>query len=291
MLLNDNLYFSLPYRIRSKLSKGLIVRHLVGPNHLLVPASIDLEPWKPGWMSDLLTRVLPHLQGTFIDVGVNRLQTFFDLRSVDLNRSYVGFEPNPACSSYAWEVFRLNTSLDSLIVSCALAAESGVLDLWVTRGSEFDSCATTIRELRPGRAVERIAAPAATADQVLSGLKIDEISLLKIDVEGGELSVLRGAISVLSGMRPIVLCEVLLRDKKADPELYLETISALSELLEKVNYRAYQILKDERSSQVLSIHRITQFPNNVWNESNSEECDYFFCPAERAAFLEGIVLR
>jgi FkbM family methyltransferase len=288
LALSDEFFLRLPYRVRKALGEGLVVRHKVGSSTILVPTARDLKRWKSNWMSDVLTRVCPHFPGAFLDVGVNRLQTYFALRAVDAERVYYGFEPNPACSTYAWQTFRLNPSSPSFILSCALSDSSGVLDLWVTRGSEYDSCATTVRDLRPGRDLVRLAAPAATADEMVSGLGILQIGLLKIDVEGGELAVLRGGSNTLGSMRPLVLCEVLHRDNKASAESHRRHLLAIRELLHETRHDIYQLAKSGDTAMVQSIRRIIDFENLVWTKQNSDDCDYFFCPTEKVELLEGL---
>jgi FkbM family methyltransferase len=267
------------------MSRPTLVKHRVGSTLVNVPPSSDLERWQPNWMSDLLRRVLPLTHGVFVDVGVNRMQTFFDLRSVEPKREYIGFEPNPVCLQYAWEVVRQNPNFPSTIIPCALSDMSGVLDLWIHRGADFDSCATTVRDLRPERDLERVVCASATADQILGGLKIGQVGLLKVDVEGGELSVMRGATQLLSTVRPIIVCEVLRRDSKADPLRYRQTIDELFELLSGVQYDVLSIRRSADDSMVMGVHHITSFPDEVWTEQNKNECDYFFCPSERSKAL------
>jgi len=285
----EEFFLRLPYRVRKALGEGLVVRHKVGKSSVLVPAAIDIERWKSNWMSALLARVLPRCPGAFLDVGVNRLQTYFDLRSVDDEREYVGFEPNPACSTYAWQVFRLNPSSPSMILSCALSDVGGVLDLWVTKGSEYDSCATTVKDLRPGRDVIRLAAPASTADDMISGLGITQIGLIKIDVEGGELAVLRGASNTLRSARPLVLCEVLHRDKNAPAEPHRRHLAELSDLLGEAGYGIHQLVAAGGAGSARVVRPIEEFDDLVWTEQNAGDCDYFFCPTERVELLRNIV--
>ena len=287
--ISDEAFLRLPYRVRKACGEGVLVRHKVGTNSFLIPAAIDIERWKPSWMSALLAELLPRSPGAFLDVGVNRLQTFFDLRSLDTDRSYVGFEPNPACSTYAWQVFRLNPSSPNLILSCALSDASGVLDLWMTRNSEYDSCATTIKELRPGRDVVRLSAPASTLDSMIGGLGIAQIGLVKIDVEGGELAVLQGASDTLSSARPLVLCEVLHRDQHAAAEPHRHHLRALHDLLRHMRYSVYQIVTVNGEKSGRNLRLIDAFDDLVWTEQTAADCDYVFCPIERTELLGHLI--
>jgi len=53
-------------------------------------------------------------------------------------------------------------------------------------------------------------------DDVLAELRVDRVDFIKLDVEGAELSFLRGATSVLNGKsRPAILAEV--QDLRTEP--------------------------------------------------------------------------
>ena len=51
--------------------------------------------------------------------------------------------------------------------------------------------------------------PVVTGDEMLAALGVDDVALIKIDVEGGELEVLRGFHETLEIHRPFVTIEVL----------------------------------------------------------------------------------
>ena len=50
--------------------------------------------------------------------------------------------------------------------------------------------------------------PLFSLDEILQRIDSPPVSLIKIDVEGGELGVLRGGIETLRKHRPAILCEI-----------------------------------------------------------------------------------
>jgi len=83
------------------------------------------------------------------------------------------------------------------------------------------------------------------------------VSLIKVDVEGGELGVLRGARRILEGSRPLVICEV-------NPEFlarYGHHVGDLDRFMRERGYGIYRyqeaVLKPaclERSRNYVFVH-------------------------------------
>jgi len=53
-----------------------------------------------------------------------------------------------------------------------------------------------------------VSVPVTTVDEVAGSLEFDQVDFIKIDVEGGELGVLQGAVDTLARCRPILVFEV-----------------------------------------------------------------------------------
>jgi FkbM family methyltransferase len=280
MIVSQKSFLRLPYRVRRSCPTSVAVRAEVGQVSFLVPANIEFEEWQSSWMTSFLASVLRGVEGAFLDVGVNKLQTFFDLRASGDSREYIGFEPNPHCVAYALDVIRLNGIERATIVPCALASSSGILNLFLQRGSAFDSTGSILEDLRPGREFDRAASAALTLDAAVMHLGVERIALLKIDVEGGELEVLRGASETLRTKRPLILCEVLYRDSRADVAQYAARVTELFALLKAADYVALRLVKPGNSPQVQSLLRVEQIENKAWTPENFSECDYVFCPQE-----------
>jgi len=57
--------------------------------------------------------------------------------------------------------------------------------------------------------VAKITVKAISLDQYVAERRIQRVDMMKLDVEGGELEVLRGATEMFNRFRPILICEVL----------------------------------------------------------------------------------
>jgi FkbM family methyltransferase len=151
---------------------------------------------------------------TFIDAGANA--GYFSAMAASLvgPRGQVhAFEPNPRVSRLLERSVELNRFHERLRVNqLALTDRAGSVQLWCRPDGKATDDATTLRH------ADRIPVQveSTTLDAYCQASGIGTIRLIKIDVEGAELEVLRGASHVLSAIRPdaivIEFAPVLLTD-------------------------------------------------------------------------------
>jgi hypothetical protein len=60
------------------------------------------------WMSRCLSVFLKQKNGAIVDIGANIGLYLVKLKSLDVDREYYGFEPNPACNYYTQELISSN---------------------------------------------------------------------------------------------------------------------------------------------------------------------------------------
>jgi FkbM family methyltransferase len=119
-------------------------------------------------------------------------------------------------------------------VHCALTSAPGEVELFVPR--EGGDVYSSLRKggLIRGEDVEVIRVQGRTLEDVVASLGVDRVDVLKIDIEGGELDVLRSAKGVLQTMRPVVVCEYGTSTWPA----FGATVQGLLQLLAECNYSA-----------------------------------------------------
>jgi len=241
------------------------------------PETRGLVYWSPGWKADLIAKVLARRPGVFVDVGANIGQTLLDYQMSQNRYGYLGFEPNLKCADHVQSLIQANRIPNAALLPVGLSAENSVMKFYSSSSS--DSCATTVADLRPTRTEAVSIVPCFRFDDLEPKLIEDRISLIKIDVEGGELGVLLGMRAALEKHQPWVICEVLRRDRFADPKRYEKRCTDLWDVIRSVGYQVWNIRKSPDGKQVTGFVSVECFPNEVFEPHHYEECDYLFAPA------------
>ncbi|HYM22540.1 MAG TPA: FkbM family methyltransferase [Vicinamibacterales bacterium] len=206
---------NLLWRFNFTVSGRLGGRPVIVP--LIKGEGIQLIRGDEPWMLTLLAQLMSQRPGAFIDVGANLGQTLIKVRAVEPDRPYIGFEPNAAACHYCRELIRVNRYRNVTLFPVGLSTSSDVVLLFSK--AETDPSASIVADFRP-RARYSGAQPVSVhaGDEVLKPLGLEKIGIVKIDVEGGELDVMRGLLGTIRTHRPIVLCEVLPVYDPATPE-------------------------------------------------------------------------
>jgi FkbM family methyltransferase len=235
----------------------------------------------PDWMTSLFKKLagFQNEDEYFFDIGANLGQTLINFSTVFKDKKYVGFEPDSYCIVYLKKLIELNNFANSLIVPVGLSEQNKLLPLYSS--SHTDSGATFRENLRPDRELFSAVVPTFKLDDVVQNLNFKSVSLLKIDVEGWELEVFKGMSNILQIDRPIIICEIIFRDSKASPEEHKQRNKQLLNILNKFNYRIFQLLKTSDLKDIQSMRKIEEFSEEIWTQDNKHLCDYLFIPEEK----------
>ena len=138
-----------------------------------------------------------------------------------------------------------------------------------------------LEDFRPGRESHRKQHIAALVFDNLALVEAESCGLVKIDVEGAELHVLRGMARFLKERRPVVICEVLHAHSEAKVADLAIRNRKLIETLKAADFVAMRLRKG--SSAIEGVDPVTAFPDVVWDSATSWGlCDYLLVPTERA---------
>jgi FkbM family methyltransferase len=154
-----------------------------------------------------------------IDVGANiGMFTIPLAHAVGARGRVVAIEPSPENVRRLETNIELNALENVTVEPIAAAERAGSTLLRLATDPAFHSTAT-VAEARETNLT--ISVPTETLDHVWERLGEPEVSLVKVDTEGGECSVLRGAARLLSNSGPAVLVEAKDQDSVSELDRWL----------------------------------------------------------------------
>jgi FkbM family methyltransferase len=241
---------------------------------------MSCDPTEP-WMVELLDKVLQKRSGLFLDVGVNVGQTLVKVKALDPEREYVGFEPNPACVFYTQNLINVNAFKNCTLVPVGLFTKDCVLSLDFYSEFPEDSSACMIDNFRPGnRIYSRAFVPVFQFQSLAAILGEKSVGVVKIDVEGAELEVVKSLLGLIKRDKPIVLIELLpvysvdntfRQDRQEELEGLFADIGCSIFLVKKTPFNDYAGLV---RSEEIGIH------------SDLTRCDYVILPVDQLTQLQ-----
>ncbi|MCP1535742.1 FkbM family methyltransferase [Methylorubrum extorquens] len=200
------------------------------------------------YLNDFIKAIVEMKGGTFVDVGVNVGQILLKLRSFDRERDYIGFEVSVSCCDYVNQIIDHNDIKNSIVVPLGLSESRGTITLHFS--DQSDPQATLVGDFWTAanrRKFER-RVYVESGDTILDAAGTGPVGVIKIDVEGGELEVLRGLRSTLGRDQPIIVMEILpyltevAEAEAATMERRKERCLQLEALLEEAGYLRFRAL-------------------------------------------------
>lgn len=172
---------------------------------------------------------------TFIDCGANiGFYTLYAASLVGTSGRVLAFEPSAREMQRLHENIALNTLPQIECFSCALSDHEGSAQFSIAEGAGENTLAQTFG-YTDTQLTQRVTVELRTLDNITANYP--SIKLIKIDVEGAELHVLKGTQEILKRARPAILFEVfpaaLLRMQS--------TPGMIDEMLRAAGYRFYTI--------------------------------------------------
>jgi len=185
------------------------VSMMLDPNDLVTRAILMNGTWEPGTLHELQQHM--PAGGTFIDVGAH--VGWYSLHAAKVlgpSGHVIAVEPNPATLA------KLNANIaangDGNVIAVAPVACSdaeGTLTLYAApRSNTGESSLSKANASQEGQVSAAVQVRARRLDDIIQEAKLARVDLIKIDVEGADLLVLKGAAGTLDRYRPVVVVEV-----------------------------------------------------------------------------------
>ena len=154
---------------------------------------------------------VPEFEGAgascIVDVGANQGHYILKLREFNKHCRIIAVEPNTLESGVLKENLKANSIQQVTIEECAIAPESGELEMEIIPQIGAIGAMKVRTPERPwikDSFVRRLRVPAITLDQLFEKNHISKADILKMDVEGMEYDILKGT-SVFPRIEKLVL--------------------------------------------------------------------------------------
>lgn len=174
-------------------------------------------------------------QKAFIDVGANIGSICLPIAVAKKDWIIIAYEPNPAIYDRLVKNIEINDISNVITSNKGLSSEKGQLSLNVPSSSKANFGSSSYLENSDISKLKKVNTIVTTLDEELSTQY--EVSAIKIDTQGFELEVLKGAQDIIKKHRPFIIFEL--------EDIYQETPLAYRVLVknyfEELNYELYEL--------------------------------------------------
>jgi FkbM family methyltransferase len=217
-----------------------------------------------------------------VDVGAHKGSFVWSLSRAVPKGCVVAFEPQPFLASYLLRACR-SAHLDNVVIEAAgVSHRSGRSKLAIIEGGTHSHGASFEAALAERERCRFIDVPTISLDDYFSGRQ-SKIGAIKIDAEGHELSVLKGAAAIIAAYRPTILCESEDRHKGSG------NVAAVLDFMAEQSYSAYFFVKSKLRPVAEFDQRIHQRQAGERFWAAADYCNSFVFiprPANRSGVLE-----
>lgn len=176
---------------------------------------------------------------TAIDIGAHfGVFSFFLAKSVGKNGKLYSFEPTPYVFNILRETIKYN-KLGSIIEARqeAVINETGEIPFAIYKNSRVSN-ANSIYSRNLDDQFETIKVKATSLDNLMNdGIK--KLSFIKIDAEGAELEILKGARTIIKTYKPVISLEI-------HPKSFEDALKSQSEIFEIIQDLGYNVYRDNK---------------------------------------------
>lgn len=195
-----------------------------------------------GWYEPDTVRILSTLLGpgmTFLDIGAAFGQyTLLAAGAVGNTGKVHAFEPDPVSFDWLSGNVRRNRLSNVTAAQIALGDAAGVLDLYIGAPDNLGTTSLRRQYNYSGRTARVDVMP---LDRYLERVGLDRVDVIKIDVEGAESLVFRGAEKLLA-TRPAMIIEF----EESNQVRFGSSCAELARMLIEKGYKLESILEGER---------------------------------------------
>lgn len=202
--------------------------------------------YEPNEMHAVASTLRPGM--CFVDVGANAgLFTLLAAAAVGPSGAVHAFEPSPRERAHLQSNIELNSLKNVHVYPVALGSAAQTASLSVSDREHPGQNTLGGFSYRETSQAYSIEVSVETLDQVVERESVNRIDLMKIDVEGSETAVIRGASAALRRFRPVIIAE-------ANETALSQMGSNTNELLDLIRSQGYEVQPFETGSMNVICH-------------------------------------
>ncbi|MEI7723839.1 MAG: FkbM family methyltransferase [Bacteroidota bacterium] len=181
---------------------------------------------------------------TLIDIGSNAGVYLYIFQKAKKYKRIIGFEPIPILFKRLRKYF---PDLEIFDYAVSDKSETGIFKIPYIDGRIYDTRGTLHNYTEEGETKsDRISVKKITLDDFIADHNIEEVSFIKIDIEGHEIAAIDGAKNTICKFMPLLLIEI---EQRHHPET---NIDVLFSLITKYNYQGFFFDKADQRFKPLS---------------------------------------
>jgi FkbM family methyltransferase len=191
------------------------------------------------------TKIMKHFavhSKTIVDVGANIGYYTVELaKLLGPNGQLLSFEPAATSFSQLRKNVDLN-QIEDTVKLFQLGLSDSVSQAEIFLPQKSGSSAASLRNLHPEENFHSQTVNTTTLDFLFANLEVTSCDLIKIDVEGGELQVIKGAMSTIKKFKPVIFAELLRKWSEA----FSYTPNDVLKVLKNLGYSCWGVSEELR---------------------------------------------
>lgn len=184
------------------------VKMELDPYDLVSRTILQTGRWEPQSVQAMTEHLSPN--GTFIDVGAHI--GYYSLKAAGVvgpNGHVLAVEPNPQTLPKLRANIQASDARAVGVWPVACAQTESTLEFYAApRSNTGESSLSKENASQDSPATAKYSVRARPLDAIVKEAKLDRVDVIKIDVEGAEFEVLKGAVQTLTDYRPVLIVEI-----------------------------------------------------------------------------------
>jgi FkbM family methyltransferase len=183
------------------------IKMQLDPYDLVSARILQTGEWEPQSVQAVADHLTPN--GTFVDVGAHI--GYYSLKAAGMvgpSGHVLAIEPNPQTLPKLRGNIQASDARAVTVWPVACAESESTLQFYASPRSNTGESSLSKENASQDGAATATSVRARPLDDIVKEAKLDRVDVIKIDVEGAEFEVLKGAVQTLAAYHPVLIIEL-----------------------------------------------------------------------------------